>query len=87
MTGARKLLAAGMIGLAGLGVQASALAQEDGGAPRSVESRARQTNEALLAALMDRRSQILRTEDSAEREGLLKVIDGRIAEVKRQLGQ
>lgn len=86
MTGAGKLFAAAVISLLGVGAQTPGLAQDNSEAAQVAELRSLQTNEALLMALTERRTEILRMPDSAERERLLKLVDGRIAEVRRRLG-
>lgn len=89
MSGAKRLLGAAVACLVGLVLQAPGLAQQKSGTSDAVETaveiRERQTNESLLAALIERRAEILRTAPTDESRRVLPMIDNRIAEVRRQL--
>jgi hypothetical protein len=91
MAGAKRVFGAALACAVGLGFHVPGSAQQEGSAAQGMASeialRERNTNRALLDALLERRAEIVRMGEAGQSRDALDFLDRRIAEVKRRLGQ
>ncbi len=89
MTTSKRLASAAVVAFASLAIHGPASAQQAQSVDRSdpmVEQRERDTNQALLAALLNRRAALIDAPGSAEsKREALSFLDGRIEQVRRRL--
>ena len=92
MSKANRLVGATLACMAGLGFHVPGSAQQKSETVEVVatdaEMRERNTNKALLQALLARRAEIARTESAAQdRRAALEFLERRIAQVRSRVGQ